>query len=75
MDSSKTATPATPRSPRALFFNEDIYLGWAQGGKIEIVSVDPDLGGVFYIFDIPRNGQPPRPERATACMNCHAREA
>lgn len=64
----------TPRSPRAIFFNEDIYLGWVQGGKIEIVSVDPDLGGVFYIFDIPRNGQPPRPERATRCMNCHARE-
>ncbi|MBM3869384.1 MAG: hypothetical protein FJ392_00275 [Verrucomicrobia bacterium] len=64
----------TPRSPRALFFNEDIYVGWVQGGKIEIVSVDPDLGGVFYIFDIPRNGQLPRPERATRCMNCHARE-
>ncbi len=64
----------TPRSPRAIFFNEDIYLGWVLGGKIEIVSVDPDLGGVFYIFDIPRNGQPPRPERATRCMNCHARE-
>ncbi len=26
----------TPRSPRAIFFNEDIYLGWVQGGKIEI---------------------------------------
>lgn len=64
----------TPSRPRALFFNEDVYLGWVQGGKIEIVSVDPDLGGVFYIFDIPRNGQSPRPERATRCMNCHARE-
>jgi hypothetical protein len=64
----------TPRTPRALFFNEDIYLGYVVGGKIEIVSVDPDLGGVFYLFDIPRNGQPPRPERATRCMNCHARE-
>ena len=64
----------SPRSPRAVFFNEDIYLGYVVGGKIEIVSVDPDLGGVFYIFDIPRNGQPPRPERATRCMNCHARE-
>jgi hypothetical protein len=64
----------TPRNPRALFFNEDVYLGWVLGGKIEIVSVDPELGGVFYIFDIPRSGQPPRPERATRCMNCHARE-
>lgn len=64
----------SPLSPRALFFNEDVYLGHVVGGKIEVVSVDPDLGGVFYIFDIPRNGQPPRPERATRCMNCHARE-
>ena len=64
----------SPRTPRAIFFNEDIYLGYVVGGKIEIVSVDPDLGGIFYIFDIPRNGQPPRPERATRCMNCHARE-
>ena len=64
----------SPRSPRAVYFNEDIYLGYVLGGKIEIVSVDPDLGGVFYIFDIPRNGQPPRPDRATRCMNCHARE-
>ncbi|MEQ2007401.1 MAG: hypothetical protein ABMA26_11440 [Limisphaerales bacterium] len=64
----------SPRTPRALFFNEDVYLGYVVNGKIEIVSVDPDLGAVFYIFDIPRNGQPPRPERATRCMNCHARE-
>ena len=64
----------SPRSPRAIFFNEDIYLGYVVGGKIEVVSVDPELGGIFYIFDIPRNGQPPHPERATRCMNCHARE-
>jgi hypothetical protein len=64
----------SPRSPRAIFFNEDVYLGYVVGGKIEIVSVDPDLGGVFYIFDIPHTGQTPRPERATRCMNCHARE-
>ena len=64
----------SPRTPRALFFNEDVYLGYVVNGKIEIVSVDPNLGAIFYIFDIPRNGQPPRPERATRCMNCHARE-
>lgn len=64
----------SPRSPRAIYFNEDVYLGYVVGGKIEVVSVDPDLGGVFYIFDIPRNGYPPHPERATRCMNCHARE-
>jgi hypothetical protein len=65
----------TPRNPRALYFNEDLYLGYIPGGKIEIVSIDPELGGIFYIFDIPRD--PARPlaiERATRCMNCHAAE-
>ncbi|PAW91526.1 MAG: hypothetical protein B9S33_00630 [Pedosphaera sp. Tous-C6FEB] len=64
----------SPRTPRALYFNEDVYVGYVVGGKVEVVAVDPELGGIFYIFDIPRNGQPPRPERATRCMNCHARE-
>lgn len=38
-------------NPRALYFNEDLYLGWVPGGKIEIVSIDPALGGIFYIFE------------------------
>jgi hypothetical protein len=58
--------------PRALYFNEDLYLGYVQGGRIEIVSLDPELGGIFYIFDIPRDDQPLRIERSNRCMNCHA---
>jgi len=62
----------SPRNPRALYFNEDVYVGWVPGGQIEIASLDPALGGVFYIADIPREGQAPRFERANRCMNCHA---
>lgn len=61
-----------PANPRALYFNEDVYLGFIPGGKIEIVSVDPEAGAVFYIFEIPKDGRPPRPERSERCMNCHA---
>ncbi len=61
-----------PSNPRALFFNEDVYLGYIPGGRIEIVSLDPEVGGIFYIFDIPRGEAPVRVERATRCMNCHA---
>ena len=61
-----------PRNPRALFFNEDVYLGYIPGGKIEIVSIDPEAGGIFYIFDIPRGDAPIRVERSNRCMNCHA---
>ena len=60
----------SPRTPRALYFNEEIYLGYVQGGRIEIVSIDPEIGGIFYIFDIPRNGKRPVAERSRRCMNC-----
>jgi len=63
----------SPRNPRALYFNEDVYVGWVPGGQIEIASIDPALGGIFYIFDIPRGREAPiRIERSTRCFNCHA---
>lgn len=64
----------TPSNPRALYYNEDVYLGYIPGGRIEIVSLDPELGAIFYIFDIPREPGPLRVERSDRCMNCHASE-
>lgn len=64
----------SPRNPRALYFNEDVYVGYIPGARIEIISLDPALGGIFYIFDIPRGDALPRVERSERCMNCHARE-
>ena len=64
----------TPANPRALFFNEDVYVGYIPGGRIEVVSLDPALGGIYYIFDIPRGNEPLRVERSNRCMNCHAAE-
>ncbi len=64
----------SPSNPRALYFNEDTSVGWVPGGRIEIVSLDPELGGIFYIFDIPRDTAPIRAERSGRCMNCHAGE-
>lgn len=64
----------SPRTPRAVYFNDDIYLGYVQGGRIEIVSVDPELGAIFYIFDIPKDGARPVADRSRRCMNCHADE-
>ena len=60
-----------PRNPRALYFNEDIYVGWVPGGQLEIVSIDPRLGGIFYIRYSARirAGQGGRSAR---CFNCHA---
>lgn len=62
----------SPSNPRALYFNEEVYLGYVPGGRIEIVSLDPQLGGIFYILDIPINGASFSIERTGRCMNCHA---
>jgi len=59
--------------PRAIFFNEDVYVGVVQGGRIEVISIDPELGAIFSIFDVPRRpDQPVVVERSGRCMNCHA---
>ncbi|MGB0583024.1 MAG: hypothetical protein ACPGVU_25350 [Limisphaerales bacterium] len=60
------------RNPRALYFNEDTYIGFIPGGRIELISIHPELGGLFFIFDIPRGRQAVTVERSTRCMNCHA---
>lgn len=64
----------SPSNPRAIYFNEEIYVGFIPGGRIEIVSLDPELGGIYYIFDIPRGERPLRFERSNRCMNCHVSE-
>ena len=63
-----------PSTPRALYFSDDISLGFVPGGRIEIVALDSELGGVFYIFDLPRGSGLLTVERSTRCMNCHAGE-
>ncbi|OYW29156.1 MAG: hypothetical protein B7Z47_05105 [Chthoniobacter sp. 12-60-6] len=65
-----------PRNPRALYFNEDTYIGWVPGGLIEIIAADPEMGPMFYVFDRLRPGGPvPNVTRSTKCMNCHAGNA
>jgi hypothetical protein len=60
------------RNPRALYFNDDTYVGFVPNGRIEVISLDPTLGGIFYIFDRLRPGSRPAVHRSSDCMNCHA---
>jgi hypothetical protein len=63
----------SPRRPRALYFNEEVYLGYVPGGRIEVASIDPEAGPVFRIFDFPRGENATiRPDRSDRCMQCHA---
>ena len=37
-----------PRDPRAVYFNDDVYIGWVQGGEVvEVSAVDPRKGRSF----------------------------
>ncbi|HEY2416163.1 MAG TPA: hypothetical protein VGI40_28230 [Pirellulaceae bacterium] len=60
------------RNPRALYFNDDTYVGFVPRGRVEVISLDPELGGIFYIFDRLQPGRRPQVHRAFDCMNCHA---
>ncbi len=62
----------SPRNPRAIYFNDDTYLGWIHGSSlVEISTVDPKLGAAFYTVDM-------MPWRAKIqrvnydCLACHA---
>ena len=33
-----------PKTPRAIYFNDDVYVGYVQDGPIEIASLDSNLG-------------------------------
>lgn len=61
-----------PATPRAVYFNDDVYVGWVQGGNVlEVASVDPSQGTMFYTLD-QRELQQPRFLRREECLQCHA---
>lgn len=62
----------TPQTPRALFFNDAVYVGWIPGAPVmEISEADPKLGGVFYTLEQTVTDQP-RFVRNNQCLECHA---
>lgn len=66
----------SPRTPRAIYFNDEVYVGYCQSGDVlEISAVDPKLGAVFYTLD----QKPEEPEQnplivrqTDNCLICHS---
>jgi hypothetical protein len=62
----------SPRMPRALYFNDDVYVGFCQGGEVlEISAVDPQLGTVFYTLDQEIAARPRIQRQTDNCLICH----
>jgi hypothetical protein len=63
-----------PETPRAIYFNDDVYIGFCVGGSVlEISAVDPQLGAVFYTLDQRTAQKEPRFIRQSDnCLTCHS---
>lgn len=61
----------SPSRPRAIYFGDEVYVGWCPGGLIEVAAVDPVLGPVFYSFDPRSEAGASRFDRDPDCMRCH----
>ncbi|QDT14415.1 hypothetical protein [Alienimonas californiensis] len=63
----------SPRTPRALYFNDDVYVGFCQGGGVlELAATDAQQGATFYTLE-QSAAEPPRLVRDRGhCLTCHA---
>lgn len=64
-----------PENPRAMYFNEEVYVGWAPGGRIEVGSVDPKAGMIFTIENEVSREKTVKFESHPQCIQCHAGSA
>lgn len=63
----------TPRTPRAIYFSDDVYLGWVQRGDVvEISAADTQLGGTFYTLSQQKTENPVIERETARCLQCHA---
>ncbi len=63
----------SPVKPRAIYFNDDTYVGWVQHGDvIELSAVDSKQGGIFYTLSQKRSLRPEIVRDQGDCLTCHA---
>src|SRR5688572_27348129 len=62
----------SPKTPRALYFNDDVYVGYCYGGDVlEISSTDPTQGAIFYTVAQKAGNDAKFLRQTHACLQCH----
>ena len=69
--SSEQEAAISPQTPRALYFTDDVYVGWVQGGAIELAAVDPKSGSFFYTLTQEKDAHPKFERHTSKCVGCH----
>lgn len=61
----------TPRTPRAIYFNDEVAVGYVQNGDVlELTALDPKLGVILYTLDADKSDRPEFTRRDD-CLKCH----
>ncbi|MEO8098554.1 MAG: hypothetical protein ABI811_12700 [Acidobacteriota bacterium] len=62
----------SPRSPRALYFNDNVAIGFVPNGDVmEFTALDPNQGIIFYTMERKKAEKPSFFRRGLECLNCH----
>jgi hypothetical protein len=62
----------SPKTPRAIYFNENVAVGAVQDGPIlELTAIDPAHGITYYTMDNRKDEKPRFEQRLGECLNCH----
>lgn len=61
----------SPRNPRAIYFADDVAIGFVRGGEVmEAAALDPVEGIIFYTLAMAK-AERPRFTRREECLHCH----
>jgi hypothetical protein len=61
------------KKPRAVYFNDDCYVGFCQFGEVlEVAAIDPQQGLVFYTLEQEQAEKPTLIRDKGNCLSCHA---
>lgn len=62
----------SPRKPRVLYFNDEVYIGSVQSGDVlEVSAVDSQQGAIFYAIDQKPSDTPTFRRSDNDCLTCH----
>jgi hypothetical protein len=65
-------TLISPRTPRAIYFGDEVYVAWIPASQsLEIATVDPLLGSVFYTVKQAQSARPQLERQSGLCLQCH----
>ncbi|WP_435011265.1 hypothetical protein P12x_002572 [Tundrisphaera lichenicola] len=66
----------SPRTPRAIYFNDEVMIGSCLRGRVlEISAADEVLGTAFYTLDQSEETKPVPQRQTESCLICHSSSA